>query len=210
MRIAVLAVGTPAEVQSLIALAEELARRRQLSVQTCMDGASTLAAGAQDSPLHSWLHAVERTSESQVATQTDLVLRFLETTPEARVLELAHDGSWFLWQERRIDLRARRVLARILASLARMRVDCPGEPLTIAQIVAEAWPNEQMQRKSANNRVRVALSTLRGLGLRDVLCSLPAGILIDPAVELVRRAKPATGARDTATERTLPARHSAG
>ncbi len=53
------------------------------------------------------------------------------------------------------------------------------------------WPRERVGHLAAKNRVHVAVSTLRKLGLRDVLLSRDDGWLLDPHVALVRSDAPA-------------------
>ncbi len=86
-----------------------------------------------------------------------------------------------------IDLRRRAALRQIVLALGQQRVAAPGEALSLDQLVAAGWPGERMRADAAINRVHVALSTLRRLGLRDLLHSGPHGYLLDPAaaVELV-------------------------
>jgi hypothetical protein len=44
------------------------------------------------------------------------------------------------------------------------------------------WPGERIGADAAANRVRVALTTLRKLGLRDVIKTGQGGYLLDPAM----------------------------
>ena len=41
-----------------------------------------------------------------------------------------------------------------------------------------------MRWESANNRFKVALSTLRKLGLKDMIVRVEAGYMLDPAVAI--------------------------
>ncbi|MBX3275417.1 MAG: AAA family ATPase [Sandaracinaceae bacterium] len=84
-----------------------------------------------------------------------------------------------------VDLSRRKPLGRIVHALARRRVDAPGDSLGLDDLLAAAWPGEHIAQRAAINRVHVALSTLRKLGLRDVLSSDERGYLFDPSVALV-------------------------
>jgi len=84
-----------------------------------------------------------------------------------------------------VDLSRRVPLRRILHALARLRVDAPGEPLSMNEIVRAGWPGERMSPGAAANRVRVALATLRRLGLHDVIVTGTGGYLLDPAIAVV-------------------------
>jgi hypothetical protein len=46
------------------------------------------------------------------------------------------------------------------------------------------WPGERASQRAAANRVRVALATLRKLGLRDHLITTGDGYLLDPDLDL--------------------------
>jgi hypothetical protein len=83
-----------------------------------------------------------------------------------------------------IDLAARPQLLRILIALADQRVKAPGSPLAADTLIEQAWPGERMQSDAAHNRVKVALSTLRSLGLRDLLMRNADGYLLDPLVPI--------------------------
>jgi hypothetical protein len=70
-----------------------------------------------------------------------------------------------------VDLSRRLPLARILATLARHRVDLPGEGLRVEDILAAGWPGERIRYEAGANRVYVAVAELRKLGLREWLVS---------------------------------------
>ena len=74
-----------------------------------------------------------------------------------------------------VDLRRRAPLQRIVLALARRRLDAPGEPLALAELLAAGWPGERVGDSAGTNRVHVALTTLRNLGLRAYLVSGPDG-----------------------------------
>ena len=80
-----------------------------------------------------------------------------------------------------VDLSRRAPLRRILAALARARVDAPGDSLGLDDLLGAGWPGERIAHAAAVNRVHVALATLRKLGLRGLLHSGERGYLLDPA-----------------------------
>ena len=51
----------------------------------------------------------------------------------------------------------------------------PGRPVPVTAIVEAGWPGERMRAAAGSTRVYTALSTLRRLGLRDVLVRAPGG-----------------------------------
>src|SRR5690606_4524586 len=89
-------------------------------------------------------------------------------------LSLAASGS--------IELGARVPLKRILEALIETRVAKPNHPLEPDELIAAGWPGERMTPLAAQNRLKVALSTLRKLGLREVLQRRESGYLLDPSV----------------------------
>jgi predicted ATPase len=61
----------------------------------------------------------------------------------------------------RVDLAAFPLLGRLVRALAAS----PREPVSIEELVTTAWPDEKMAHTSAQNRLRVAMSRLRRMGL---------------------------------------------
>jgi tetratricopeptide (TPR) repeat protein len=84
-----------------------------------------------------------------------------------------------------IDLGARPQLLRIARAMAEQRVTAPGVALSQAALLALGWPGEKMTPDAAANRMKVALSTLRKLGLRALIQRTDAGYLLDPRLPLV-------------------------
>jgi tetratricopeptide (TPR) repeat protein len=78
---------------------------------------------------------------------------------------VARDGSAFIGEDgERVDIARRRVLRRILEALAAAEA-----PLDVDAICACVWPGERLVGQSGTRRVHVAISTLRGLGLRSAI-----------------------------------------
>jgi hypothetical protein len=55
------------------------------------------------------------------------------------------------------------------------------------ELLEAGWPGERVGPEAGFARVRNALSTLRKMGLRDVLLTRDDGYLLDPAVPIRRR-----------------------
>jgi len=81
-----------------------------------------------------------------------------------------------------VDVSRRQPLRRLVAALARRRVDAPGESVALEELIEAGWPGERVRHEAAVNRVHVALTTLRKLGLRELLVSGEHGYLLSPAV----------------------------
>jgi tetratricopeptide (TPR) repeat protein len=102
---------------------------------------------------------------------------------EPDVLHLHVGGRWFaLGSGPRVDCGGHEAPRRILLALARRWLHAPDEPLPASELVKAAWPGERIQPAAARNRLHVALTTLRKLGLRDVLTSRDEGYVLAPSV----------------------------
>jgi len=75
----------------------------------------------------------------------------------------------------RVGLERRRSLALLIDRLARERIDRPGATLDAAALFVAAWPGEKAIASAGAHRVRVAVATLRKLGLRDAIVTLEGG-----------------------------------
>ncbi|MBX7190789.1 MAG: hypothetical protein K1X94_01950 [Sandaracinaceae bacterium] len=100
------------------------------------------------------------------------------------VLALGPGALWFrVASEPRVDLSRRKPLRLILDRLA-----APSDKTHLAwdDLLEAGWPGERMRADAGAHRVRVAVSTLRKMGLRDVLRTEESGYRIDPAFEIQR------------------------
>lgn len=96
--------------------------------------------------------------------------------PCAAAYRVERDGRWFdLPDGARVQVYPRRALARLLGALARHHASGATEAVSTARLVEAGWPGEKPVGSSGAGRVYVALSTLRKLGLRDVLERLDEG-----------------------------------
>jgi hypothetical protein len=108
--------------------------------------------------------------------------------PNRRVpVRVAKSARWFETADsQRIDLWRRPMMQRLLAALARAMAEQPDESLVIDALLAAVWPDDRSSKGSLRNRLRVAISSLRSLGLYDALLFVDGGYRLDPqAVELV-------------------------
>ena len=114
-------------------------------------------------------------------------LRILRRALPADSLEVSVLASWFRVPGRDpVSLASRPTLARVLEALAEARLGRPGVALTWEELLAAGWPDEKVMPGAAQNRVRVALSTLRTLGLRSLLVTDGGGHRLDERVPLRR------------------------
>ena len=75
-----------------------------------------------------------------------------------------------------------------MQKLIEFRCDQPGEDVGFDALIDAGWPNEQIALGAAKNRLHVALSALRRMGLRDVICVGPYGYHLDPLLTVRDRA----------------------
>lgn len=98
---------------------------------------------------------------------------------------VARDGAWFRCPDgTHHDLSSRKVLARVLAKLIAAHEKRPGDRVTVKELLAAAWPDERLMPKAGANRVYVALTNLRKLGLRELVARGDGGYSISPDTPL--------------------------
>ncbi|MCA9661530.1 MAG: sigma 54-interacting transcriptional regulator, partial [Myxococcales bacterium] len=95
------------------------------------------------------------------------------------------EGRWFrLPAGERVEIAHRRALARILAVLVAQRAASPGVPSSMSDLLAAGWPDERVIERAGANRVHVALTALRKLGLRELLLRRDDGYVLDPDADV--------------------------
>lgn len=94
-------------------------------------------------------------------------------------------GRWYTTPDgQRFDLERRKTLARVLATMLEARRDEPGRALSVTEMLERAWAEEKLLPRAGANRVYVAMTTLRKMGLRDLLARTDSGYVLDPDVPL--------------------------
>jgi hypothetical protein len=83
------------------------------------------------------------------------------------------------------SLEKRRPVRLVFKKLVDARLEAPGKPLSVDDLLEAGWPGERVLREAGASRVYVALGTLRKLGLRDVILSTGNGYLLDPRIEVL-------------------------
>lgn len=164
-----------------LALALEL-HRAQLTLtraEAAGDPASARALRAEVEALlgGAGRERLDRSDDARVAA------RLLRARVGARLLRVRRDGGEVHAPGgARVDLGRRDVLKRVVRSLALARAERPGVAVPLEALVEVGWPGEKMRWESALNRLKVALSTLRKLGLGDLVVREGEGYLLDPGV----------------------------
>jgi hypothetical protein len=92
-------------------------------------------------------------------------------------LLVARDAKWFSFEGAPpVELERRPILRRMLSELVRLRESAPGTTLDRAALIEAMWPEDRRLVASVlENRVNVALATLRRLGLRDAIVTGTGG-----------------------------------
>ena len=139
--------------------------------------------------------AIER-ARRYVAESDDVrfAVRMLQRAIPADELEVAEGAAWFRVPGcEPVDLSSRATLARLLEALVEARLARPGVPVDASALVEAAWQGERMLPQAAQNRLRVAVTSLRNLGLRGVLVHREGGHLLEPEVPARRARGPLPG-----------------
>lgn len=107
-----------------------------------------------------------------------------EATPASFALVVAPGGAWFRAPnaDKAQPLRARKNLARMLDAMANE----PTRSFTASDLFAIGWPGERALGPSSAHRVRVALATLRKMGLDAVIVRKDDGWSLSPDLRVHR------------------------
>ena len=98
---------------------------------------------------------------------------------------IARNGRWFESKAGGpVSLEARPLLASLLRALVGAHEADPDRTLSVADLLAAGWPGERVLLRAGAARVYVAITSLRKLGLRDVIERTPRGYRVDPRVSL--------------------------
>jgi hypothetical protein len=93
------------------------------------------------------------------------------------------EGQWFqLSGGERVSCKGRQAQRALLLTLARRRLEAPGTPVSRRALLEAAWPGEKLVGASGRNRLHVALSALRSMGLRSALIATEDGYHLDPDI----------------------------
>jgi hypothetical protein len=122
---------------------------------------------------------------SLACSEAAITVRPSAPLPAPSALVVARSGQWFRAPHgERTSLDRRRPLALLLRRLAAERSETPGRALGWDTLLEAGWPGERVLAEAGAHRVRVAISTLRKLGLRDLLLTEPDGYLLRPDLQI--------------------------
>lgn len=136
---------------------------------------------------------VEQSDDIRAAVRIlDREIERLDGMPRPAIVEraalvLGPEAKWFQVPGADAqDLRKRKALRAILWGLAQRHREEPGGGLALEDLLELGWPGERVLPSAGANRVYVALTTLRNMGLRGHLISQGDGYLLDPALPVER------------------------
>ncbi len=128
--------------------------------------------------------ALEAAMEAESVSPSDdarIAMRLLDRRLGRGALTLSvPDGRVTLPDGTVLDLASRAALWQIVVGLGRAHAE--GVALDSHDLLELGWPGESVNVQSGLNRVKVALSTLRKLGLREVLVRGEGGYRFDPDI----------------------------
>jgi tetratricopeptide (TPR) repeat protein len=180
-----LAEGDPLAVTGAILrlpleIADPLTRReRAAQLGDTILASTARAARASSFDVRLALRAVAAFAEPERTTPTRS-----GAASGGRALDIRADGSAFTLEGATQSLARHRTLRRLLLKLVDMRLAAPSTPLAWDQLFAAGWPTERAHVEAARNRVKVAISTLRSMGLRELILHDGMGYLLDPLVDV--------------------------
>jgi len=158
----------------------EGSERHRVSAERRLDALSATDRVFED------LRPMQRRLERELARTRGDSLASVAVAPERTdALLVAEDGRWFRPPGgARVDLSQKPNLQQLLVSLTTRRIRAVGEPMSVHALFRVVWPGDRAGANIATNRVRVAITRLRKLGLGDLLVGR-GGYLLDPEVPIV-------------------------
>jgi tetratricopeptide (TPR) repeat protein len=108
----------------------------------------------------------DKMADGQLSQPSRPILR---AVPGGVEIQLESDKS-------RVELQSRAILQRLLAILTEAHLK--GRKHSTEELIEQTWPGERMLRTAGRNRIRVAIRTLRELGLSTLILTTPTGYAI--------------------------------
>jgi tetratricopeptide (TPR) repeat protein len=180
-----LAAGTEhARLHTLARAHLDLAHARQAQRSGAVDAARTF----RDRAAHVLARSGNPPAGASVRCGVRLLARVLEPMRPnsrsfiARLVVAKGARSLVLPSGERVDLSRHASLRLIVLALARRHRDGISAGLPSDELLACGWPGERVDPLSGSARVRVALSRLRSLGLRDLLVRIDHGYVLAPEI----------------------------
>jgi len=146
--------------------------------------AYALLAHARDAAMHAGLSSVAARFEAALGAAAPTGA---SAAAREDALVVGESGRWFRPPGgARVGLERRKNLARLVDHLAGMAVAQPGVTTTSLALFAVGCPGERAAAAAAAHRVRVALATLRKMGLKEHLVTRGDGYALAVGLPVVR------------------------
>jgi predicted ATPase len=128
-------------------------------------------------------HAVAAARRTQpLGDESRLLCTLIGAALERGALVVGPRGDWVrLPDGTSVTVQSRSLLGALFAALATARRDGRAA-VPRDELIAAGWPDERIAPEAASNRLRVALSKLRALGLGNLIQHRADGYTIDPDV----------------------------
>ncbi len=111
--------------------------------------------------------------------------RYVEQALSAKSdLQVSRSGAWFAVGESRVDLARRKAVSNLLRHLVELHTQGDGAAATTETLVKIGWPGQKLVEDSGEHRVRVAIWTLRRLGLSSFLVTSAGGYRLRPGLKV--------------------------
>lgn len=120
----------------------------------------------------------------KVSCRTDPAVTAAPVATDLPGLTIHRRGDWFRAAGRTVDLTRRGPMRQILLGLVAHAAADRSEPLSLDEVYQLGWPGERIAPESVSNRVYAALSTLRRLGLGNMIATRRGGWLLDPSIPI--------------------------
>jgi predicted ATPase len=112
---------------------------------------------------------------------------FAQSEGKKTVLRLTHDARTVVLPDgESVSLERRGSLRRLVLALVERHTSEPdrGRGLTVDELATAGWPGERVLVEAAQTRVRVAVATLRKLGMRRLLVTRDDGYVLEPSLSV--------------------------
>jgi two-component system, NtrC family, nitrogen regulation response regulator GlnG len=120
------------------------------------------------------------------AFDTGATSREVAVATATALFQIDRSGGWFDPPGgARVSLEHRKTLQALLKELVRASEGSKPEPLSVEALLAAGWPGERVLPQAGASRVYVAMTTLRRLGLRELIDRRPDGYSLVGAYSVV-------------------------
>ncbi len=136
------------------------------------------------SPSDFTAHTEYQTKSDEVQVPARILAQLAHHIDAGSALVVGPQRTEFRIGEQIVDLDSRGAYRNIFQLLVGRRLAGVSQT-DIEDILSAGWPDEIIESDAAKNRIHVALSALRRLGLRSVLVKSGSGYALDPSIPVI-------------------------